>query len=284
MGKNLFSALLSCLIFSFISNPAFALTTLHVTTSTDDNPGGIGDSGDLRYALNSMNQDLQTTFDDYAIVFDHPMTIQLKGILPIINNSANPVNITIGNSGSTPTVTIDGANTYSGFFIPIGTVTIQNMIFQNMLAKGGDGGDGIAGGGGGLGAGSGIYAPTNFLFGSNPAITLKNVSINNSSAVGGDGGSYIGGASTGYEGGGGGGGFCGNGGSITATGSTGGGGGGGFGGDGGNVTLSINDTHGGGGGGGGGKGALPEDLRGALAALADSSGPEWDAVCADYAR
>lgn len=34
----------------------------------------------------------------------------------------------------------------------------------------------------------------------------------------------------------------------------------------------------------GGKGALPEDLRGALAALAESSGPEWDAVCADYAR
>ncbi|MCF7786576.1 MAG: ROK family protein [Prosthecobacter sp.] len=29
---------------------------------------------------------------------------------------------------------------------------------------------------------------------------------------------------------------------------------------------------------------LPEDLREGLAAVADSSGPEWDAVCADYAR
>ncbi|WP_395730527.1 ROK family protein [Prosthecobacter sp.] len=29
---------------------------------------------------------------------------------------------------------------------------------------------------------------------------------------------------------------------------------------------------------------LPEDLRAGLAAVADSAGPEWDAVCADYAR
>ena len=33
-----------------------------------------------------------------------------------------------------------------------------------------------------------------------------------------------------------------------------------------------------------GQAKLPEDLRAGLAALADSSGPGWDAVCADYAR
>ena len=76
-----------------------------------------------------MNQGLNTTPDDYEIVFAFPMTIQLNGILPIINNSSNPVTITIGNSGSTPTVTIDGnSGAYSGFFIPMGNVTIQNMI------------------------------------------------------------------------------------------------------------------------------------------------------------
>ena len=173
-----------------------------------------------------------------------PMTIQLNGILPIINNSSNPVNITIGNPGSTPTVTIDGNHgAYSGFFIPMGNVTIQNMIFQNLTAKGGDGGDGISGGGGGMGAGGAIYAPQSFLNGSNPSITLMNVSINNCSAVGGNGGSYFSISSpTGNEGGGGGGGFSGNGGSITTTGSTGGGGGGGFGGDGGDVTLSTDNT------------------------------------------
>lgn len=244
------------LIFLFTSHSLFALTTLNVTLSSDNNPGGIGDVGDLRYCLNSMNQDLTTIPDDYAIVFDFPMTIQLNGILPMINNSSNPVNITIGNPGSIPTVTIDGnSGAYSGFFIPMGNVTIQNMIFQNLAAKGGSGGDGISGAGGGMGAGGAIFAPQSFLNGSNPSITLMNVSINNCSAIGGNGGSYLGGSPTGNEGGGGGGGFSGNGGSIITTGSTGGGGGGGFGGNGGNVTISTDDIAGGGGGGGGGIGS-----------------------------
>ena len=239
-------------IFLLFFHYVYGLTTLHVTVNTDNNPGGIGDIGDLRYCLNVMNQNLNSVPDDYAIVFDFPMTIQLNGILPIINNSSNPVNITIGNAGSIPTVTIDGNNSsYSGFFIPMGNVTIQNMIFQNLCAKGGDGGDGISGGGGGMGAGGAIYAPQFFLNGSYPSIILINVSMNNCSAVGGNGGSYFSLSSTGNEGGGGGGGFGGNGGSVTTIGSTGGGGGGGFGGNGGDVTLSTDDLGGGGGGGGG---------------------------------
>lgn len=143
--------------------------------------------GDLRYFLNAMNQSLNSAPDDYAIIFASPMTIQLNGNLPIINNSSNAVNITIGNPGTIPTVTIDGNGAYSGFFIPMGNVTIQNMIFQNLIAKGGDGGDGISGGGGGLGAGAAIFAPQTFLNGSHPAITLMNISISNCSAIGGNG-------------------------------------------------------------------------------------------------
>ena len=237
------------------ADSAFALTTLTVSVNTDNNPGGLGETGDLRNVLNTMNQGLNTTPDDYGIVFSAPMTIQLNGILPVINNSSNAVNITIGNPGATPTVTIDGNGSYSGFFIPIGNVTIQNMVFQNLVAKGGNGGDGISGGGGGLGAGGAIYAPQVFLNGSNPSVTLANVSINNSSAIGGNGGNYFALPASGNEGGGGGGGFGGNGGSITAIGSTGGAGGGGFGGNGGDVTLSTDDIIGGGGGGGGGFGS-----------------------------
>lgn len=253
---GLFMFKFKCLMLLFTVHALYPLTMLHVSVSTDNNPGGFGDIGDLRYCLNTMNQDLSTIPDDYAIVFDFPMTIQLNGILPIINNSSNPVSITIGNPGSIPTVTIDGnSGAYPGFFIPTGNVTIQNMIFQNLTARGGNGGDGIAGGGGGMGAGGAIYVPQSFLFGSNPAITLLNVAINSCSAVGGNGGSYVGNSLTGNEGGGGGGGFSGNGGSITAIGSTGGAGGGGFGGDGGDVTLSTDDPFGGGGGGGGGIGS-----------------------------
>jgi hypothetical protein len=244
------------LMLLFASNAVLALTTLTVTLNSDNNPGGIGEVGDLRYALNAMNQGLNTIPDDYAIVFASPMTIQLNGILPVINNSSNPVNITMGNPGSVATVTIDGnSGAYRGFFIPVGNVTIRNMTLQNMTARGGDGGNGIAGGGGGLGAGGAIYAPQFFLNGSNPSVTLLNVSINNTSAVGGNGGSYFGLSPTGNEGSGGGGGFGGNGGSVTTTGSTGGAGGGGFGGNGGDVTLSIDDLLGGGGGGGGGLGS-----------------------------
>lgn len=245
-----------CIILLFASQSLYALTTCNVTLSSDNNPGGAGDVGDLRYCLNSMNQNLNTTPDDYAIVFAFPMTIQLNGILPIINNSSNTVNITIGNSSPTFTVTIDGnSGAYSGFFIPMGNVTIQNMTFQNLTAKGGNGGNGISAGGGGMGAGGAIYIPQSFLNGTNPSITLMNVSINNCSAVGGNGGSYLGLSSTGNEGGGGGGGFSGNGGSITTTGITGGAGGGGFGGNGGDVNLSTTDLLGGGGGGGGGLGS-----------------------------
>lgn len=237
-----------CLIFLFTAHSLYALTTLHVSVPTDNDAGGFGESGDLRYCLNTMNQNLNSAADDHAIVFDFPMTIQLNGILPIINNSSNLVNITIGNSGSTPTVTIDGnGGSFSGFFIPMGNVVVQNIIFQNLTTKGGDGGNGISGGGGGMGAGGAIYAPQAFLNGSNPAITLMNVLVNSCSAVGGNGGNYIGSSSTGDEGGGGGGGFSGNGGSVTTTGSTGGAGGGGFGGNGGDVIS----TSGGGGGGGG---------------------------------
>ncbi len=243
------------LLLIFSCHALYGLTTLQVTTNTDNNPGGFGDIGDLRYCLNTMNQNLNTSIDDYAIVFDFPMTITLNGILPIINNSANAVNITIGNSGNIPTVTIDGNNTYPGLFIPMGNVTIQNMIFQNLIAQGGHGGDGISGGGGGMGAGAAIYTPQSFLHGFSPSVILMNVSINNCSAIGGNGGSYITSSLTGYEGGGGGGGLYGNGGSITTSGSCGGAGGGGFGGDGGDVTVSTESLLGGGGGGGGGIGS-----------------------------
>jgi hypothetical protein len=241
------------LLLLLTSNSLFALTTLNVTVNSDNDPGGIGETGDLRYCINTMNQELNCTSDDYAIVFATPMTIQLNGILPIINNSSYPVSITIGNPGSIPTVTIDGnSGAYSGFFIPTGNVTIQNMIFQNLTARGGNGGDGTSGAGGGMGAGGAICVPQTFLNGSNPSITLSNVAINSCAAVGGNGGSYLSIASpTGNEGGGGGGGFSGNGGSITTTGSTGGAGGGGFGGNGGDVTISTDNSGGGGSGGGG---------------------------------
>lgn len=238
------------LLFLFICSSLHAFTELHVTQPTDSEPGGRGGTGELRLCLNIMNEQLNTAPDDYAITFATPMTIQLNGILPIINNSGQVVTITIGDDKP---VIIDGQSTYPGFFIPAGNVTIKNITFQNCVARGGTGGNGISGGGGGMGAGGAIYAPQSFLYPATPEITLINVSTSYCSAIGGNGGNALGGTLTGNEGAGGGGGFAGNGGSVTTTGSTGGGGGGGFGGNGGDVTTNadIEDVGGGGGGGGG---------------------------------
>lgn len=259
--KNIGELIYKTLLFLLTSQSAFALQTLHVTLNTDNGSGGQGQPGDLRYAINQMNSSLNNAPDDYAIVFDNPGTITLAAILPLINTSPYPVNITIGNSGSTPDVTIDGnvipnvPGGYPGFFILNGNVTIQNIQFQNMKSQGGNGGDGIAGGGGALGAGGAIYVPQSFLNGTNPAITLMNVSITNCAAIGGDGGNYIPGSMGQEGGGGGGGGYQGSGGSIFTTGSTGGGGGGGLGGSGGGVGTAYGQNKGGNGAGGGGIGA-----------------------------
>ncbi len=184
-------SMLNCifLLAIFITQPLGAITTLIVEHSTDNEPGSYGEPGDLRYCINTMNESLQTTPDDFSIIFSTPMTIQLNGILPIINTSTYPVTISIGNS-SHPVI-IDGQNTYPGFFIPYGNVTIQNITFQNMVAKGGDGGNGISGGGGGMGAGGALYIPAYFGSVSNPQITLINVAMNNCSAVGGNGGNCL---------------------------------------------------------------------------------------------
>ncbi len=59
-------------IFLFVTHWLSGLTTLNVSLSTDNNPGGMGDVGDLRYAINTMNQNLNSMADDYAITFDFP--------------------------------------------------------------------------------------------------------------------------------------------------------------------------------------------------------------------
>lgn len=246
-------------ILFFLHSYSFAITTCSVSLSSDDNPNGMGNPGDLRFCLNQMNTSLDAFSDNYIIDFEYPMTITLNGILPIINNSMNPVDITIGSSNPAVIVTIDGNGLYNGFFIPHGNVTIQNIHFQNMVSRGGNGGDGISGGGGGMGAGAAIHIPKTFLFGSYPSVSLINVSFRSCSAIGGNGGNVNVGF-TGQEGGGGGGGFFGNGGSILTLGRTGGGGGGGFGGNGGDVTRSADSGFdAGGGGGGGGIGSRAEN-------------------------
>ena len=150
-------------------------------------------------------------------------------------------------SGSTLNIvgaghTMDGADTYRGFFVLAGEVTINQLKIQNATAQGGTGGDGLSAGGGGMGAGGGLFVN------SGAKVTLVGVAFLDGRAIGGDGGR---GATLG--GGGGGGGMGGAGGESvdvgfgfnTVGGNSGGGGGGG---------LGLGASGGSGGSAGGGNG------------------------------
>lgn len=200
--------------------------TLTVNTSTDNPPGGQTASsgsltGDFRYCINYiLNEQAQGVFQNYGIAFATGIeTITLDSKLSIVNLLGTDM-ITIGNPDPAPSVTITGGtNGTGGLFIRQGTVTLQNLTFQDCNTVGGSGG---SGGGGGMGAGGALFID-------NANVTLHNININNCSTVSGLGATGSGG---------GGGGLGGNGG------STGSGGGGGYSGDGGN-------NNGGGGGAGG---------------------------------
>ena len=150
-------------------------------------------------------------------------------------------------SGSTLNIvgaghTMDGADTYRGFFVLSGEVTINDLKIQNATARGGTGGDGLSAGGGGMGAGGGLFVN------SGAKVTLVSVSFADDRAIGGDGGR---GATRG--GGGGGGGMGGDGGEsigigfdLSVVGGNNGGGGGGG--------LGLGATGGSGGSAGGGNG------------------------------
>jgi hypothetical protein len=88
---------------------------------------------------------------------------------------------------------LDGANATNGLFVYAGTVTVDDLTIQNMVAQGGAGGGGSGaadgGGGGGAGLGGGLFvAGTNAGLASGGNVTLDNVTFLNDAAKGGNGG------------------------------------------------------------------------------------------------
>lgn len=160
-----------------------------VTLGTDSNTSGGGSStgsnqGDLRYVLNRIlnDQAQRMTAISNTITFSVPQ-VTLSAIPPMVN-LFQPDTITIGNAAGSPVI-IDGNNQYRAFFIPQGTVTLQNLTIQNAVAKGGNGG---TGGGGGMGAGGGLFVGNDGTFPFlQPTVTLQNVSFSNTLAQGGNG-------------------------------------------------------------------------------------------------
>jgi hypothetical protein len=218
------------------------------TNTSDANynlPGlGPGEPGDLRWAI---QQAMAAGGGNIAFDCGSPCTITLNNPLPPIEAGSG---ITI-DGDAYGDVVIDG-NSGSGaanrvFFADTGTLTLNNLLIQNALAKGGNGADG---GGGGMGAGA-------CLFVNKTTVNVNNSNFVNCQAIGGAGGSINDIDNTDNNGGGGGGmAFNGGGGGGGGNESSGGGGGGmlSAGAAGSADTASTGGSGGGSGGGGGGGG------------------------------
>src|SRR5580658_8050223 len=80
--------------------------------------------------------------------------ITLTADLPLITGSGT---LTINGSGTPSNYTISGADQYRGIFAQSGTVNLQDVNLDDMVAQGGAGGAGFASGGGGAGLGGGLF-------------------------------------------------------------------------------------------------------------------------------
>ena len=220
----LFSILLPGMLM--VANPPMPITIM-LPGDTAPTTGGV--TGDLRWALNYINQNFNAS--GYTVSFDLGgfNTINYGGEMPILGLGSTSFLTIDGTNGGTQII-LNGGGLYRGFFAELGlNTTLQNLTFENCAAQGGLGG---MGGGGGLGAGA-------VLFIDQAQVTIANVTLSNNSAVGGAG--SAGGSNV--NGGGGGGGMGGAGGTTTNS------GGGGIRGPGG--SGGPNGAGNGGGGGGG---------------------------------
>ena len=232
-------------------------TLVTMTPTVGNMTPAVGNIAELNAAI--LAADSITTPGVYQIVFANDISLGTTALAAI--NLQPGVVLDISGDGHA----LDGGGTQPGLFVYAGTVGIDTLAINNMLARGGNGGSGtLGGGGGGAGLGGGLFV------GANANVSVEDVTFATDGAAGGNGGDGgpsrlgdsgggldggAGGGGGGVEngagggfGGGGGGGVFGGGGGFGAGG--GGGrvpGGGGFGGGGGG--LSVGNSSGGGGGG-----------------------------------
>ncbi|MES2339053.1 MAG: autotransporter-associated beta strand repeat-containing protein [Pseudomonadota bacterium] len=100
----------------------------------------------------------------------------VRGGLPILSRS--DMTLTINGNDHL----IDGLKQIRGLMVTDGSVVINDLLIENMIAKGGDGGTGLSSGGGGAGLGAGLYV------GKSAEVTLNDVFFRDNAAIGGNGG------------------------------------------------------------------------------------------------
>lgn len=152
------------LLGSIVALKAAGQTAISVTTASD-----------LVAAITTVDNNPSTS---YVINFTGSITLGASNTLPVIATSSS---VTVDGHGNV----LDGGGIQQGFFVSSGSVTIQNLTLQHLVATGGNGGsgtDGGGGGGGGMGGGGGLVVA------SGSTVALANDTFTQNSAAGGLGG------------------------------------------------------------------------------------------------
>ncbi len=151
----------------------------------------VSNEAQLNAALTAIDLtgSLSATGASYTISFSNSFTLTSE--LYAVNLAAGDTLTIQGND-----YTLGGGGSQRGFFVYAGTVDINSLAIQNMVATGGRGGFGGLSGGGGAGLGGGLFIA------SAGNVTLSSVSFSDDSAVGGAG-AALSAPDEGYGGGGG---------------------------------------------------------------------------------
>jgi hypothetical protein len=121
----------------------------------------------------------------YYITISSDFTLNAN-VTPI-NLAAGDALVITGNDPATNNVAnLDGNGNWRGFQIVGGNVTLDSLILTNMLARGGNGGNGASPGGGGAGLGGAVF------LGAGANVVLSNDSFSANAASGGNGGAKTG--------------------------------------------------------------------------------------------
>jgi len=150
-------------------------TLVTMTPTVGNMTPAVGNIAELNAAI--LAADSITTPGVYQIVFANDISLGTTALAAI--NLQPGVVLDISGDGHA----LDGGGTQPGLFVYAGTVGIDTLAINNMLARGGNGGSGtLGGGGGGAGLGGGLFV------GANANVSVEDVTFATDGAAGGNGG------------------------------------------------------------------------------------------------
>ncbi|WP_213737477.1 autotransporter-associated beta strand repeat-containing protein [Bradyrhizobium sp. dw_411] len=173
-----------------------------VLTANTQPTFSVASQADLASVLQAIDNGgfFASTNTNYVIDLTGDPTLTAN--LPVIALGAGDT-LTFEGNGHT----IDGGNSYGGFYLRSGNALFSDLTMQHLVERGQNGGFATRSqfyGGGGGGGGGGLGAGGAFFIGSGASATITNVTVTHDGAIGGNGGNGFGGYTRfAYRGGGG---------------------------------------------------------------------------------